>query len=220
MGKDKQKPVGGDPRRFLTGHCLGQSQLNRPPDQVIYAQGDAADALFFLEHGLVKVTRVSPGGKEAVVALRKDGEFFGTRCLIKKFRRPVTVTTLTECYLVRITRPALIRLLRDEPDFAETFATWLATQNLRDQETVFDQMTNSAEKRLARVLLQLARISGDDANSLPVRINHAVLANMIGTTRPRVSAFMNKFRRFGFIAYNRRGYVSVRNSLLNMLQEG
>ncbi|MGD0024208.1 MAG: Crp/Fnr family transcriptional regulator [Xanthobacteraceae bacterium] len=217
MAKDKRTNDTLDPKRVLSGRGAGQSRLRLAPGQVIFAQGDFADALNYIESGLVKLAVVSPSGKEAVIALRGDGEFFGTWCLIKEHRRAATSTALTDCSLVRITAAAVIRMLREEPGFAEMFVTSLVSQHLRAQETLVDQLINSAEKRLARVLLQLANFGrAGNPGSIPTRINQAVLANTIGTTRPRVSFFMNKFRRQGFIEYDRHGYVTVRNSLRNV----
>ncbi len=217
MARDKRRKDTFDPHQFLTGRGAGQSRLQLAPGHVVFAQGDAADGLFFIDRGLVTVAIVSPAGKQAVIALRGDGEFTGTRCLVGQ-RRLATVTALTECSLVRVARAAVIRMLREQPDFAEMFATCLVVQGLRDEENIVDQLTNSAEKRLARVLLQLAKFGRrGEPDAIPIGINQAVLANMVGTTRPRVSSFMNKFRRNGFIEYNRHGDISVRNSLRKVL---
>lgn len=167
--------------------------------------------MFYVESGRVITSAVVPSGKEAVTALRGDGDFFGTRSLVAQ-QRTATATTLTDCALVRLTKATLIRVLREQPDFAELFTIYLMRQSLQDQENLIDHLTNSAEKRLARVLLQLAECGGHS----PTLISQDVLAKMIGTTRSRVSFFMNKFRRQGYIEYNRYGYV-VRNSQLAAL---
>lgn len=220
MAKNKQRKSTFDPRRLLNGRRSGQSRVAFAPDQVIYTQGDPADAMFYVESGRVKIAVVSPSGKEAVVGIRSEGTFFGTRCLVAS--RIGTATALTICSLIRVTRSALTRLLREEPDFAVMFATDLVLQSIHDQESIVDHLTNPAEKRLVRTLLQLANaVDGDGGVSYPIStpINHAVLAKMIGTTRPRVSFFLNKFRKQGFIAYDRNGQISVRNSLRSLLAE-
>lgn len=204
-------------RRFLTGRGLGQSRLQPGPGEVICAQGAADDAIFYIEEGWVKISIVSPGGKEAVLALRGADNFFGMRSLIDGHRRAAAATTLTNCSLVRITRAATIQLLRTEPDFAEMFATYLALQMQRDEESLTDHLMHRSERRLARALLRLAAETGSDNAVISLRVNQADLANMIGTTRSCVSHFMNKFRRQGFIEYNRQGYLTVHRALLRTL---
>jgi CRP-like cAMP-binding protein len=180
--------------------------------QVIYVQDDAADACFYVESGWVKISTLAPNGKEAVIAIRREGEFFGTRCLVAK--RTASTTALTACSLVRMTTSALVRLLREEPDFAVMFATYLVGQSINDQESLVDHLTNPAEKRLARALLQLAgHVDGADPQPISKPINQGILANMIGTTRSRVNFFMNNFKRQGFIDYDRYGRVHVRDAL-------
>jgi len=183
-------------------------------------QGDPADAAYYVESGRVKISTVTPTGKEAVIAIRGPGQFFGTRCLVGG--RMGTATALIACSLVRVSTSALIRLLREEPDFAVMFATYLARQSIDDQESIVDHLINPAEKRLARTLLQLADSAGDDRNdrrSISVTINQAVLANMVGTTRSRINFFMNRFKRQGYIEYDRNGSLSVRRSLLGFLRD-
>ncbi len=219
MAKEKQRRDTFDPRKVLTGRGAGQSRLRLAPEQIIYAQGDLAEALFYVESGQVKITVVSPNGKEAVIALRGEGKFFSEVCLIGQRQRCIaTATALTDSSIVRVTKAAMMRLLRQEPDFAEAFITYLVRQRASEVESLIDQLTNSAEKRLVRVLLQLA-VGGDDPQPISTRINQAVLANMIGTTRSRVNFFMNKFKRQGLIEYNRDGYVSVRKASLRGLLE-
>ncbi|MGO9263517.1 MAG: Crp/Fnr family transcriptional regulator [Candidatus Binataceae bacterium] len=218
MAKDKQRRETFDPAKVLTGHGAGQSRLRLAPEQMIYSQGDPADSLFYIESGRVKITVVSPAGKEAVIAIRSEGEFFGELCLINRQRRIATTTTLNDCSIVSVAKAAMMRLLRQDPDFAEMFVTYLVRQRAGEVESLIDQLTNSAEKRLARVMLQLAA-GGDDPQPMSIRISQAVLANMVGTTRSRVNFFMNKFKRQGLIEYNRDGYVSVRKALLRALLE-
>jgi CRP/FNR family transcriptional regulator, cyclic AMP receptor protein len=218
MAKDKRRKSAFDPATLLTGRGAGQSRVSFVPDQVVYPQGSHADAMFYVESGRVKISVVSPTGKEAVVGIRREGEFFGARCLID--RRTGTATALTACSLIRVTKSALTRLLREAPDFAVMFATFLVQQSINDQESIVDHLTNPAEKRLARTLLQLATIAeGEGPHPISTPISQAVLASMIGTTRSRVSFFMNKFKRQGFLTYDRHGQVSVRNALRSALLE-
>jgi CRP-like cAMP-binding protein len=154
MAKEKRSKNLFTLEKILTGHGVGQSREQFAPAQIIYTQGGTSNAMFYVEKGRVKIATVSPNGKEAVVAIRREGDFFGTRCLVAK--RMATATALTACSLVRVTTSALVRLLREEPDFAVMFATYLVGQSINDQESLVDHLTNPAEKRLARALLQLA----------------------------------------------------------------
>lgn len=205
-----------DPRPLLNGHGAGQSRLQLGPEQIIFMQGDAADALFYIERGWIKVSVVAFNGKEAVIALAGGGELFGTRCLIKKYARLGTATTLSDCTIIRVATAAVTRMLREEPDFAEMFAGYLVQQAIRREEDIVDYLTNSSERRLARSLLRFVDDRrGDNSRSVSTRVTQAVLANMIGTTRSRVSFFMNKFRRQGFVEYGRHGQVTVNSELLH-----
>jgi CRP-like cAMP-binding protein len=215
MKKEKRERKAFDPVPVLNGHSAGQSRLRLPADHIIYKQGDPADSLFYVESGWVKLCSVALNGKEAVAAPRGPGEYFGTRSLIEP-PRTATATTLTECSLVRVTNSALIRMLYDEPGFAEMFTLYLVRQSLRDAQSIIGHLTASAEQRLARALLELAdRCEQHGAISTP--INQALLAGMVGTTRSRISLFMNKFRRLGFVEYDRNGYLNVRPSLQKAL---
>lgn len=216
VAKVEQRPEESDLGTFLAGQGAGRSRVKLAPGQTAYPQGGDADAMFYIESGWIKISVVVPSGKEAVIAIRGDGEFFGTRCLIG--RRTGSAIALTACSLVRIPRPTLIRLLREEPDFAVMFVTHLVQQSIQDQENLVDHLTNPAEKRLARALLRLADgVDGAVPRSITTRINQALLAAMIGTTRPRVSFFMNKFKRQGLIEYNRDGSLTVRAGLRGFL---
>jgi len=218
MAKDKRKQTNFDPKSLVTGRGPGQSRVTFAPNQVIYAQGDSGDAAYYIESGWVKISAVSPNGKEAVVAIRGEGEFFGTRCLVTG--RTGTTSALTACAAIRITKSALIRLLREEPDFAVLFAKILVCQSIHDQENLVDHLTNSAEKRLARALVQLANAEeGGDSRPISTPINQGILASMIGTTRPRISFFMNKFKRDGLIEYRRDGGLRVHDGLRKFLLE-
>ncbi len=173
-----------------------------------------------IEQGWVKMSVSASNGKEAVISLRGPGEFFSTRCLIERHQHLATVTTLTDCTLVRTGNAALRRLIREEPDFAEFFATYLVRQELRDQHRLVDQLTDDSERRLARALLRLAGDElGEQPQPISARLSQTDLASMIGTTRSRISHFMNKFRRLGYIGYDRRqGFVTVHKTLLRILE--
>jgi CRP/FNR family transcriptional regulator, cyclic AMP receptor protein len=199
--------------RFLNGRAAGQTRLRTPAQLVVCRQGAPDDSLFYVQEGWVKISVASPDGREAVLAIRGPGTFFGTRSLIARHRRRASATTLSECSLVRLTRAAAIHLLRTEPDFAEMLAIYLARQGQRDQESLADQLIYSSERRLARTLLRLRDGTGGQPAEISLRISQDDLASMIGTTRSRVSYFMNKFRRLGFIEYGRQGFVTVHGSL-------
>jgi CRP/FNR family transcriptional regulator, cyclic AMP receptor protein len=201
-----------DLRTILTGRDRGQSVVAFRTGQIIYNQGEPADAAFYVESGDVKIAVATAGGKEAVVGIRRPGEFFGTRCLVGK--RAGSASALTACRLIRLTVRTLVGLLREEPDFAVAFATYLVDQSIRDQGSIADHLTNSAEKRLARLLVQLAERAEDGRPAaISTPLNQAFLANMVGTTRSRVSFFMNDFRRRGLIEYDRQGRVHVHKAL-------
>jgi len=218
VAEDEQRRGTLDPRKVLTGRGAGQSRVTLAPGQIVYAQGAAAEAAYYIKSGWVNISSVVPSGKEAVVSIRREGDFFGIRSLITKLRT-ASATTLTDCSLVRVTRSALIRILREEPGFGEMFTIYLLRQSLRDQSNLVDHLTNPAEKRLARTLLRLADgVDGDDhPHPISAPLHQAVLASMIGTTRPRVSFFMNKFKRRGFIEYDREGHLVVRRAGLRRL---
>jgi CRP/FNR family cyclic AMP-dependent transcriptional regulator len=194
----------------------GRSDATFQKDQTVYSQGDPADSVFYLESGKTKVTVVSETGKEAVVAVLLPGSFCGEECLSGHDLRITTVSTLTECAFVRMTKAAVVRALNDDPDFSALFATFLLERNIRMQEDLVDQLLNSTEKRLARLLLILANYGKEDPpDPILPRINQETLAEMIGTSRTHVNFFMNKFRQLGFIEYN--GVIKVNRSLLNVL---
>ena len=219
MARDGAKRDASDPRRLLSGGGAGQMRLQFAVGQTIFKQGDLTDEVFYIEHGQVKLSVVSAGGKEAVVAVHGTGDFFGTRSLLSGDQRIATATALADCTLIRIRKSAMRGLLRENLDLAEMFLCYLLRQHIRDQENIIDQLTNSAERRLARVLLQLAAAShGGRPNT--IKLNQTELANMIGTTRSRVSSFMNKFRHRGFIDYDRQGVISVRDGLRKVLNDG
>ncbi len=187
--------------------------------QVVFSQGQAAECVYYLQKGRIKLTVTSEQGKEAVVAIIEPRQFFGEGCLTGQQLRIFTARAMEAAEVTTITREAIKAVLRGQPAFSQLFIAYLLNRNTRIEEDLVDQLFNSSEKRLARVLLLLANV-GDDGNTQPidVKVSQATLAEMIGTTRSRVSHFMNKFRKLGFISYN--GTIEVHRSLLNaVLQE-
>jgi CRP/FNR family transcriptional regulator, cyclic AMP receptor protein len=205
-----------DPKSFLAKVGEGRSIGNYAKDQVVFSQGEPADAVFYLQEGKVKITVVSEQGKEAVVAILGSDDFFGEGCLAGQPRRMATVATMTDSAIMRVEKAAMVRLIHDEAAFSEMFIAHLLARTIRVEEDLVDQLFNSSEKRLARMLLLLANF-GKDGRPEPViaKISQETLAEMIGTTRARVSFFMNKFRKLGFIDYN--GGIEVHSSLLNVV---
>jgi CRP/FNR family transcriptional regulator, cyclic AMP receptor protein len=215
----RKQTVGFDAKTFLTRAGTGRSVSTYRKKQVIFAQGDSADAVFYIERGQVKLTVVSPGGKAAIVAMLGHGDFFGEGCLAGQSVRMATASAMTEASVVRVERPAMIGLLHERSTFSERFMAHLLARNVRFEEDLVDQLFNSSEKRLARVLLLLARFGKEGATEPVIpKISQEVLAEMVGTTRPRISGFMNKFRKLGFIEYN--GGLHIHSSLLNVLLHG
>ena len=205
-----------DLNTFLAKVGAGRSIVDYRKNRVVFAQGDKADAVFYLRKGKVKLTVVSNQGKEAVVAILGEGEFFGEGCLVAQPLRMATATTLTPCSIMRLEKPAMVRVLHTEPAFSGRFITHLLARNIRVEEDLVDQLFNSAEKRLARVLLLLANFGKEGKPEVVIpKISQETLAEMIGTTRSRVSFFMNKFRKLGFIYYN--DGLEVHSSLLNII---
>ena len=202
-----------DPQAFLAKFGTGKTIQKYRKGRIIYAQGEEADKIFYIQSGKVKVTVVSEQGKEAVVGILESTQFFGEGCLNGQAVRVGTARAIEECLITSITRKAMLAALRRQPKFAELFVTYLVTRSNRIEEDLIDQLFNSSEKRLARLLL-LANF-GKNGKPTPVdaSINQATLAEMIGTTRSRVSFFLNKFRKLGLISYN--GKIEVHRSLLN-----
>ena len=205
---------GFDPKAFLAKVGAGKTILKFEKNQHVFEQGDVADAVFYIQKGRIKLTVLSEQGKEAVVGILEPGQFFGEVCLNGDPRRIATTTAMEECLLTSIAKEAMIAALRSEPKFSELFMAYLLTRNSRVEEDLIDQLFNSSEKRLARLLLLLAHF-GKEGKPQPILldISQETLAEMIGTTRSRVSYFMNKFRKLGLISYN--GKIEVHNSLLN-----
>ena len=203
-----------DPKAFLAVVGEGKTILEFHKDQVVFAQGDAADTVFYIQSGRVKVVVISEQGKEAVVGIFGPGQFFGEGCMNGHSVRIATTTAMKDCLVTAITKAAMLATLHEQPKFSEMFMAYLLTRNSRIEEDLIDQLFNSSEKRLARLLLLLANF-GKEGSPQPItpNISQETLAEMIGTTRSRVSFFMNKFRKLGFISYN--GKIEVHRSLLN-----
>jgi len=203
-----------DPKAFLARVGQGKAISDYKKNQNIFCQGEAAEAVFYIQKGRVKLTVLSEQGKEAVVGILEAGQFFGEGCLNGHPLRIATTTALEDCVITSISKSSMIATLQSEPAFSEMFMTYLLTRNSRVEEDLIDQLFNSSEKRLARLLLILAHF-GKEGRPQPiaVELSQETLAEMIGTTRSRVSFFMNKFRKLGFISYN--GKIEVHNSLLN-----
>ena len=205
-----------DLESFLSSVNGGRSQLQYQAGQAIFAQGDPCDAVFYMRAGQCKITVISEHGKEAIVAIQGDGDFFGEGCLTGLPLRLATATALSACDVMRISKAAMQGVLHREPSFAEFFMSYLLRRQMRVEADLVDQLFNSSEKRLARVLLLMANFGKDGKTELVIpKLSQETLAEMIGTTRSRVSGFMNKFRRLGFIEYN--GELKVHNSLLNVI---
>ena len=203
-----------DPKEFLAIVGEGKTILEFRKDQIVFAQGDVADTVFYIQKGQVKVVVISEQGKEAVVGIFGPGQFFGEGCMNGHAVRIATTTAIEDCLVTVITKAAMLAVLHDQPKFSEMFMAYLLTRNSRIEEDLIDQLFNSSEKRLARLLLLLANF-GKEGSPQPIvpNISQETLAEMIGTTRSRVSFFMNKFRKLGLISYN--GKIEVHSSLLH-----
>ena len=204
------------PISFLETAAKGRVVAKHPKKQIIFAEGAAADSVFYIRSGKVKVTIISKEGKEAVVAIMGADEFVGEGCLIGQPKRLATAVAMTECVTMRVDKIEVMRVLQDEPAFSKMFVSHILARNARIEEDLVDQLFNSTERRLARVLLLLANF-GKAGKPEPIiaKISQETLAEMIGTTRSRVSHFMNKFRKLGFIDYN--GHLEVHSSLLSVV---
>ena len=212
----KAKTAPFDPKVFLATVNGGRSISKYRMNQKVFSQGTPADAVFYIQKGKVKVTVVSEQGKEAVVAVLGPDEFCGEGCLTGQPLRLAAATAITECEIMRLEKATMIRVIHEEPAFAEMFVSHLLARTIRVEADLVDQLFNSSEKRLARALLLLANF-GKDGRPEPIiaKVSQETLAEMIGTTRSRVSFFMNRFRRLGFINYN--GHLEVHSSLLGVV---
>jgi CRP/FNR family cyclic AMP-dependent transcriptional regulator len=214
MGTDGMPPF--DTKAFLAMADGGRSISKYRINQIVFSQGDPADSVFYIHDGKVKVVVLSEQGKEAVVAILGPDQFCGEGCLAGQPRRMATAVVVSECDIMRLDKLAIIRVLHDEPAFAEKFVSHLLARTIRVEADLVDQLFNSSEKRLARALLLLANF-GKEGTPQPIlmNVNQEMLAEMIGTTRSRVNHFMNKFRQLGFIEYN--GTLVVHSSLLSVV---
>ena len=213
---EKTQPV--DWAVFLAGITRGKSTLEYGANRTIFAQGDPADSVWYLQRGKVKLAVTSQQGKEAIVTILGDDEFFGEGCLAGQTLRISAASAVTDCTLYRIEKPLMVRMLYEQIEISQLFVTHLLSRNIRFEEDLVDQLFNSSEKRLARILLLLAHF-GKESRTETVHpgINQEHLAQMVGTTRSRVSHFMNKFRTLGFIDYAGDGALTVNNGLLSVI---
>jgi len=207
---------GFDVGQFFETADKGRSISTHQKNDIIFSQGDVADAVFYIKNGKIKLTVISKQGKEAVIALLGADEFLGEGCLIGQPKRLAAAVAMSECTIMRVGKKEIQRLLQEEPKFSQMFMSHILARKDRVEEDLIDQLFNSTEKRLARLLLLLANF-GKEGRPEPIvaKISQEVLAEMIGTTRSRVSHFMNKFRELGFIAYN--GHLEVHSSLLSVV---
>jgi CRP/FNR family cyclic AMP-dependent transcriptional regulator len=206
-----------DPRKFLASVGEGKQALPFVKTQTIFRQGDAADAIFYIQEGKVRLTVVSKAGKEATIGILNVGDFFGEGTLAGQPLRMMSATAMTACHLLRIDKKSMMLTLHQEHTFSDLFVAYLLARNIRYEADLVDQLFNSTEKRLARLLLLLARFGKDGVPETVIpKISQETLAEMIGTTRPRVSFFMNRFRALGLVEYDENG-IQVHGSLLNVV---
>ncbi len=206
-----------DPRSFLATIGVGRKVVLFPKKETIFAQGDAADSVFYIQEGKVRLTVVSKTGKEATLGILGEGEFFGEGGLAGQPLRMGSATAMTDCELLRIDKKAMMEALHREHEFSDMFVAYLLARNIRYEEDLVDQLFNSSEKRLARILLLLAHFGKEGVPETVIpKISQETLADMIGTTRSRVSFFMNRFRKLGFVDYGEGG-LQVHSSLLNIV---
>jgi CRP/FNR family cyclic AMP-dependent transcriptional regulator len=211
-----QRPRAFDPKRFLAKIGAGRTIATYPQNGRVFSQGESADAVFYIQEGRIKLTVVSRQGKEAVIAILGARDFFGEGCLAGQLTRMASAVAMSESSILRLEKTALVRVLREEPAFSEMFVMHLLSRNIRFEADLVDQLFNSSEKRLARVLLLLANFGKTgEPQTVITKISQETLAEIIGTTRSRVSFFMNRFRKMGFIEYN--GSLEVHSSLLNVI---
>ncbi len=207
-----------DTRTFLSTIDGGRKIAAYSKKQTIFVQGDSADAVFYIQTGKVKLAVVSETGKEATIGILNDDDFFGESCLTGQPRRLCSATAMTDCSVMRIDKKAMMEVLHREQTFSDLFVAYLLTRNIRYEEDLVDQLFNSSEKRLARILLLLAHFGKEGVHQTPIpNISQETLAEMIGTTRSRVSFFMNRFRKMGFIDYHSGDDLQVHSSLLNIV---
>ena len=219
MAKIPSKPKNGrsfDPGIFLRTEGVGRALTRYKKSQLVFSQGGASDTAFYIIKGKVKIVVLSEQGKEAVIAILGPGEFFGEGCLTGQVRRLSTASAMAECEIMKISKSAMLTALREEPKLSEMFVAYVLERTIRVEADLIDQLFNSSEKRLARALLLLANFGNDSKpKKVIAKVSQETLAEMVGTTRSRVSHFMNKFRKMGFIDYN--GHLEIHSSLLNVV---
>ncbi|MGA7379491.1 MAG: Crp/Fnr family transcriptional regulator [Terriglobales bacterium] len=207
-----------DPRTFLSTIDGGRKIAAFPKKQTIFAQGDPSDAVFYIQKGKVKLAVVSKNGKEATIGILNEGDFFGEGCLTGQPFRMGSATAMADCSVMRIDKKSMMEVLHREHAFSDMFVAYLLTRNIRYEEDLVDQLFNSSEKRLARILLLLAHFGKEGKPEIAVpKISQEALAEMVGTTRSRVSFFMNRFRKLGFIDYHAGDALQVHSSLLHVV---
>ena len=205
-----------DPKIFLSTIDGGRKITTFSKKQTIFAQGDESDAVFYIQKGKIKLTVVSKTGKEATIGILNEGDFFGEGCLTGQSLRLFSATAMADCSLMRIDKKSMIEVLHREHEFSDLFVGYLLTRNIRYEEDLVDQLFNSSEKRLARILLLLANFGKEGKSEVAIpKISQKTLAEMVGTTRPRINFFMNKFRKLGFVRYN--GELEIHTSLLDVV---
>ena len=218
VGAASPEPASGfDPQLFLTKLTTGKSTREYPADESVFSQGDEADAVFYIQSGKVKLTVVSTRGKEAVIAILPEASFFGEGCLAGQSFRICTARTIQRSTIIRVEKRVMLGLLHQEPEFSERFLVYLLSRNIRMEADLVDHLFNSSEKRLARLLLLMANF-GQESKPIPLiaKVSQETLAEMIGTTRSRVSFFLNRFRELGFVDYNSGG-MHVHSSLVSVV---
>jgi CRP/FNR family transcriptional regulator, cyclic AMP receptor protein len=205
-----------DLKTFLSTINGGRTIVAAPKKQTIFTQGDSSDSVFYIRRGKIKLTVLAKNGKEATIGILSEGDFFGEGCLAAQPLRMCTATTITDCMVMRIDKKSIMEVIHRERTFSDMFIAYLLTRNIRYEEDLVDQLFNSSEKRLARILLLLAHFGKDEKPEVAIpKISQETLAEMVGTTRGRVNFFMNRFRKLGFVRYN--GEIEVHPSLLNVV---
>jgi CRP/FNR family cyclic AMP-dependent transcriptional regulator len=216
--KEGKKRSKFDPKAFLSTIDGGRTIAAFSKKQTIFAQGDPSDSVFYIHRGNVKLTVVAKSGREATIGILNEGDFLGEGCLTGQTLRLCSAIAMTDCSLMRIDRKAMVEVLHREYEFSDMFVGYLLTRNIRYEEDLVDQLFNSSEKRLARILLLLAHFGKDGKAEVAIpRISQETIAEMVGTTRPRINFFMNKFRKLGFIDYHGGDELRVHSSLLNVV---
>jgi CRP/FNR family cyclic AMP-dependent transcriptional regulator len=216
MPHKKNQRIDWEP--FLAGISSGKTVIEYGANHNIFSQGDSANSVFYLRRGKVKLAVTSKQGREAVVAILGDGDFFGEGCLAGRRLRTATATAITDCTVARVEKPLMARMLHEQHDFSKLFVTYLLSRNIRYEADLVDQLFNSSEKRLARMLLLLAHFGKESRTETIIpRVSQKNLAQMVGITRLQVSHFMNKFRKLRFIDYSGNGGLTVQGGLLSVV---